>query len=479
MPRSRPLTLPLVSIILVSGILLGFLWLDQPAQAASTKPQTSTEPGVSNDTCLGCHGVPGQIFTMPNGDILDLTINAEEYNNSAHGDLGYACIQCHTDIREYPHPERNLQSAREVTLQYNATCNLCHEWVFEKQANSVHARAMNEGQDTAAICVDCHGAHNIQRWNDPQTGEKLPAARLRIPQTCAKCHSAIYEKYRLSVHGAALTDEQNLDVPTCVDCHGVHDIQDPGTAEFRLQSPSMCAKCHTDEEKMARYGLSTYVMSSYVADFHGTTVTLFEEQSPDAETNKAVCYDCHGIHDIQRTKDPNTGLQLQDNLLVRCQECHPDATANFPAAWLSHYQPSPDKYPIVYYVNLFYTFFIPGTLGGMGFLVALDVGRRLYDRSKTIKFLAPREQPSTETQAGETIPEALPIPPEKTDQPAEPPLDDSGIQETTAEVASVPGVIEPAEESPQISSEPEEQSEEEPQINSAPEGDDTLEAEDE
>ena len=205
-------------------------------------------------------------------------------------------------------------------------------------------------------------------------------ARLRIPQTCARCHSAIYEKYRLSVHGYALTEEQNLDVPTCADCHGVHDIQDPRTAEFRLQSPSMCAKCHTDEEKMARYGLSTYVLSSYVADFHGTTVTLFEKQSPDAETNKAVCYDCHGIHDIQRTKDPTTGLQLQENLLVRCQECHPDATANFPTAWLSHYQPSPDKFPIVYYVNLFYSFFIPAVIGGMGLYVLLDAARRIRNR---------------------------------------------------------------------------------------------------
>lgn len=461
MPHRRPITLHLVSAFLVAGTLIAILMLQQPVRAASSMPQAASEPGISNEVCLACHGIPGQIFTMPNGDILDLYVNAEEYHASAHGESGYACVQCHTNIRDYPHPELTVQSTRELTLQYNATCQLCHAWVFEKQENSVHTRAMEEGQIVAATCIDCHGAHNILRWNDRRTGEKLPAARLRIPQTCAKCHSAIYEKYRLSVHGAALTDEQNLDVPTCVDCHGVHDIQDPNTATYRLQSPSMCAKCHTDAEKMARYGLSTYVLSSYVADFHGTTVMLFEEQSPDAETNKAVCYDCHGIHDIQRTKDPNTGIQLQENLLVRCQECHPDATANFPSAWLSHYKPSPENYPIVYYVDLFYKFFIPGTLGGMGFLVVLDLGRRLYDRTKTLKIFVSKEQVPVEAIAETPIDiELAPVPPGDSPPITEPqsvePDEDSDTREPEPE--PIPSVPEDRlEEAPQVDSASEEE----------------------
>ena len=50
---------------------------------------------------------------------------------------------------------------------------------------------------------------------------------------------------------------------------------------------------------MQKYGISTEVFNTYVADFHGTTVTLFERQHPDQPTNKAVCTDCHGVHDIQ------------------------------------------------------------------------------------------------------------------------------------------------------------------------------------
>jgi hypothetical protein len=150
---------------------------------------------------------------------------------------------------------------------------------------------------------------------------------------------------------------------------------------------------------MARYGLSTYVLTSYVSDFHGTTVELFEKRTPDAETNKAVCYDCHGIHDIQSTRDPEAGLSLQANLLARCQLCHPDATANFPAAWLSHYEPSAEKYPVVYYVNLFYAFFIPGMLGGMGLLVVLDVYKSFRVRMQAAS--RPGRQPTPEAAATE------------------------------------------------------------------------------
>jgi hypothetical protein len=193
------------------------------------------------------------------------------------------------------------------------------------------------------------------------------------------CHNAIYQKYEESVHGAALT-EGNPDVPTCIDCHGVHDIEDPRTAAFRLQSPEMCGKCHADNELMQKYGISTDVFDTYVADFHGTTVAIFKQESPNAEVNQAVCYDCHGVHDIGRTDDPGVGLQMQENLLVTCQTCHPDATTNFTASWMSHYIPSPDTYPLVYYVNLFYLIFIPVTLGGMALLVVMDISRTSLNR---------------------------------------------------------------------------------------------------
>ena len=36
---------------------------------------------------------------------------------------------------------------------------------------------------------------------------------------------------------------------------------------------------------------------------------------PAKPSNKPVCYDCHGIHDIKRTSDPQHGIQIKENLL--------------------------------------------------------------------------------------------------------------------------------------------------------------------
>ncbi len=395
--RNRPVIIItlLVSLVLLSAALI---YLVPNSSAAPLSQETSTplskvsstppvfmqEPGseptenlsIADEVCLECHGKPGQTIELENGDILDLYVPAEEHLGSIHGRLGYACVQCHTTVGEYPHLPFNAADKRDVTIRLTEVCKRCHYHQYELAADSVHAVAMAAGKREAAVCVDCHTAHEIRRLKDPENHELLPDAKTWIPQRCALCHSTIYQKYLTSVHGSALT-KGNPDVPTCIDCHGVHNIEDPTTAYFRLKSPKLCARCHTDTDLMARYGLSTEVFNTYVSDFHGTTVMVFEKQSPDAQVDKPVCYDCHGVHDISHVDNPQTGLLIKENLLVRCKRCHPDATANFPTAWMSHYIPSPSKYGLVYYVNLFYKFFIPITLGGMALLVVLDAGHYL------------------------------------------------------------------------------------------------------
>lgn len=338
---------------------------------------------ISDEVCLDCHGKPGVEMTLENGESWELYVDPEAHASSVHGESGYACVQCHRTVGNYPHPPFTAIDERDATLQLNTACQYCHTHQAELNLDGVHAAAQAEGKREAAVCVDCHDSHSVQRIYDPTTGKILPEARLWIPQTCAQCHSAIYEKYHDSVHGSALTDEENPDVPTCIDCHGVHNITDPTTAEFRLNSPDICAKCHTDPAIMDKYGISTDVMDTYVADFHGTTQVLFHQKTPDQQFNKPVCYDCHGIHDIARSDDPEKGLLVRENLLKRCQVCHPDATVNFPNAWLSHYIPSAEKYPVVYYVDLFYKFLIPTVVGGMGLLVVLDISKRVRDRLET------------------------------------------------------------------------------------------------
>ncbi len=351
-----------------------------PAQAAPTYQ----EDKPSNDFCLACHQEEG-ISKSLGSESLPVTINPTQFGLSVHSAEGIACVDCHTDIGDYPHPTVKAKNTRDFTLGFLETCKECHEEQYTNVHDSVHQRAFDEGNKNAAVCMDCHNPHTQARLTGQTSGQLTPAARLHIPETCAQCHGEIYDRYKTSVHGNALTQENNTDVPTCIDCHGVHNIQDPTTVTFRNSTPFLCAKCHTDASIMDKYGISTNVLNSYVADFHGATVKLFEEQFPGQPTNKPVCTDCHGVHDIAKVNNAETGIAMQENLLLKCQRCHPDATANFPAAWMSHYEPSPEHYPIVYYVNLFYKIFIPAVLGGMIFFVLTDVYRRIVNRMKGTK----------------------------------------------------------------------------------------------
>jgi len=342
------------------------------AQAAPAWQDPTPQPSASDQECLACHGQPDQIAPLPSGESLYLTIDSEAFAGSLHGQAAVGCTECHADITGYPHPPLEEQNLRQVAVDFSQACQACHAEQFAQQLDSIHQVVRDQGNENAAVCSDCHNPHYTQPPAEP---------RSKIITTCARCHSGIAQEYRASVHGAALTGAENPDVPSCIDCHGVHNIPDPRTAQFLLNSPNLCASCHTDAQKMAPYGLNTNVLNTYVADFHGTTVTLFEKRSPDQLPNKPVCIDCHSTHNIKSVQDPESSV-IKDNLLTTCQKCHPSATANFSGAWLSHYTPSPEHYPLVYYVGLFYQIFIPATIGGMAVFVASDIGRRLVRRIK-------------------------------------------------------------------------------------------------
>jgi hypothetical protein len=324
-----------------------------------------------NEACFACHARPGFQTTLPSGEVLYLTVDPEVYNNSVHGLQGFFCIHCHSRITDYPHPPLTVETHRDLSLSlYRSSCIDCHPAEYDTTLDSVHQKALAGGHLEAAICTDCHGTHNIQPPDEPLS---------RSSQMCELCHSEIFELYKGSIHGSALLAEGNPDVPSCVDCHEVHSVQGPTTDPFRLFSPQICAKCHADAELMEKYGISTDVFDTYVSDFHGTTVLLFQTTAPDQETNKPVCIDCHGVHDMKQVDDPESQV-IKENLLVTCQKCHPDAEANFPTSWVSHYRPSPQHAPLVFFVNLFYAIFIPTLLGGMVLFVATDVCRRILGR---------------------------------------------------------------------------------------------------
>lgn len=359
-------------------LVIGGLWwggwkgAPVPAELPGVSPTPRAHPDFDEQTCLECHRLPDLARPLPSGEILFLTLDERAYDASVHKREGYTCLDCHKEFTDFPHPEQTFQSLREVRVRLAVVCRDCHEEEVREYDQGLHAQALREGRLEAATCTDCHSAHETQSFD---------GQRARIAQTCRTCHSEIYDVYRTSVHGAALLQEGNPDVPTCTDCHDYHRNAGPTREGFHLFSPQLCARCHTDERLMARYGVRTGVFNTYVADFHGTTVTIFEKIAPDQPVNKPVCVDCHGVHNILPPTDKNSTV-LKANLINTCRRCHPEADLNFPDAWMSHYEPDPQRTPVVFAVQWFYNILIPTTVGGMLLFVGTDAWRRWVRRRR-------------------------------------------------------------------------------------------------
>lgn len=315
--------------------------------------------------CLTCHE-KGLFMIQQGGEKMPIMVKHDEFEESVHKEL--QCSECHYGFSSEEHPERSFKSKRDFIIVSSEGCRRCHFDKYTRTLESIHYSMLAQGRNDTPVCADCHGSHAIMSGKM----EKLLSAK-----RCKQCHDGIYDIYKSSVHGGALITGNNEDVPVCSDCHLAHDIQDPRTAKFHLLIPQVCAKCHGNEKIMSKYGLSTSVVDTYVQDFHGITLKFYKQQ--DAQKPIAVCTDCHGIHDIKKVTDPNSQT-VKENLLERCQKCHPGATENFPDSWISHYTPTFAKAPIVYMINLMYKIFIPFMIIGLVLQILLHVWRYVVNR---------------------------------------------------------------------------------------------------
>lgn len=353
-------------VVIVALLLTGAVYFSLSGNARADGLYQETEA-----YCLSCHNNPDLAMTLPDGEELSLYISPEQLKLSIHSPLGIECEACHTNIKTYPHPEIGYQTKRDLSRNYYQSCRKCHSAIYDKTRDSMHAQVSIDHPE-APVCTDCHGAHYIHKAGEP---------RAHISETCASCHDQIYQAYKSSIHGSALIEEGNPDVPVCTDCHGVHNIQDPRTTEFRVESPELCASCHADKELMSKYELSADVYNIYKLSWHGVDVSVYKARWPTIWHESAVCTDCHGIHDIYSTDDTRSSVN-DGNLLFTCQECHPDVEPNWTDAWTGHNEISIERTPILFYVSEFYTSFTPIVLWAAGIYVALQILRATVDRIK-------------------------------------------------------------------------------------------------
>lgn len=324
----------------------------------------------ANQECFDCHDGDETEITFGDESSVNVNIPPDPWKESVHG-TELKCKDCHTAITEHPHPEVDFPTKRAYQLDRAGSCKKCHYAYHTRMLDSIHFKELERGNTKAPTCTDCHGAHDVSD----------PSDRLAVTGRCAKCHEETAKQYEASVHGKALLGENGADSPVCTDCHGAHSIKDPRETAFHVSSWTICGKCHSDEEKMERHGLSAEVLTTYLDDFHGRSNELYAEGAGTPGKPIATCTDCHGVHDIQSfRRGGDAAADVREKVIVACRKCHEDAPVEFADAWLSHYPPTLESAPLVWAIQWAYRILIPMILAGLVLHILLHLWRARMHR---------------------------------------------------------------------------------------------------
>ncbi len=312
---------------------------------------------------------------------------AENYFNSEHGKVlldGFkdapTCTDCHGehDIMRVTSSKSKISRANEVKVclnchldNPNVKIRMTHTSSFiASYEESVHGRLYHSGNQNAAVCSDCHGAHEMMRVSDPNS----KIYKFNVVSTCGKCHVKISEEFKQSVHGVALS-RGNADSPTCTNCHGEHLILEPTDPRSpvapRNVALKLCAECHASVKLAEKYGIPSEKFKTFTDSYHGLNVRL-------GNVEAANCASCHGVHDILPSSDPRSSIN-KANLVKTCGQCHPGANENFVKGKVHVTVASTDE-KIIYWVSTIYIVLIVSIVGSMFVHNLLDWVRKTIDR---------------------------------------------------------------------------------------------------
>jgi formate dehydrogenase gamma subunit len=316
-------------IALIAGLVLA-----NRANAQTPSPSPAASPNLQ---CQGCHapgkGLPylggAKFHTQPH-DAYDQGFHAKAIQG---GRKAATCIDCHArngDLTTVlPAADRNSTINRNNIAE---TCGRCHgdktvmqgsgisDRPFLSYRESVHAKALAQGNTSAAVCTDCHKSHDIL----PASDSRSTIAKVNIPATCSKCHQSESAEFMQSVHGQAVTRGVSRS-PVCTDCHGIHSIRSPveqasGNALTAVATDT-CAGCHEGVTLTREFGVAGERVSSYRDSYHGLASRMGSKVV-------ANCASCHGVHNIVPSSDPKSMISA-NNLPQTCGQCHIGAGANF------------------------------------------------------------------------------------------------------------------------------------------------------
>jgi len=183
----------------------------------------------------------------------------------------------------------------------SAACQVCHEDIVNKKAESFHK---------GLACETCHGPA-IKHTEDP-TSIKPPAPRDR--KFCPVCHA--YDPSRPTGFPQINPTVHNPLKP-CISCHNPHDPVPP-------QVPKECSACHAQIER-------TKAVSSH-ALINCTTCHVAPEQHkilprsalPSKPQVREFCGKCHGAGTAEKNaprEAPKVDLATHGGRNL-CWECH-------------------------------------------------------------------------------------------------------------------------------------------------------------
>ena len=82
-------------------------------------------------------------------------------------------------------------------------------------------------------------------------------------------------------------------------------------SNFASKALSCAPTATPNAELMDKYGLPSDVYNLYKLSWHGVDVSVYKSRWPTIWHDSAVCTDCHGVHDILQTGDPQSQCQLR------------------------------------------------------------------------------------------------------------------------------------------------------------------------
>ena len=326
----------------------------------------------------------------------------KQFLESAHGNaLAGAVADAPTCLTCHQKPITNKGAAVSVKLKLAQTelCESCHvkkssvadqtlrspHFVssFDK---SVHGAALHQGKGESATCIDCHGAHEMNRAI--VSGAKIN--KQNQSATCARCHEKIASEFSESVHAVALK-KGNLDSPICTDCHGEHEIRshtDPDSpVNARNVAQQVCASCHASVRLTQKYGLSSRSFQTFADSYHGLAAR-------GGSVEVVNCASCHNSHAIRSHLDPKSSVH-KSNLVQTCGQCHPGANTRFTVGSVHVSSDSADgknkDSMLLRLIADFYVWMIVLVVGGMSLHNLLDLFKKMRRKLKVHRGLIEEE----------------------------------------------------------------------------------------